>query len=78
MGISQEEMSAKIGMSRQTYNAIETGKKEMSWMTFLALVAVFQNNDETLRMLRMIDGIEDELAIIGMGRSVQTVPNMEE
>lgn len=78
MGISQEEMSAKIGMSRQTYNAIEKGKKEMSWMTFLALVAVFQNNDETLRMLRMIDGIEDELAIIGMGRSVQTVPNMEE
>ena len=44
-------------------------------MTFLALVAVFQNNDETLRMLRMIDGIEDELGIIGMGRSVQTAPN---
>ena len=28
LGVSQEELAEKIGMSRQTYNAIETGKKE--------------------------------------------------
>lgn len=64
LGVSQEELAAKIGMSRQTYNTIETGKKEMPWTTFLALIAVFQNNPETLRMLKMIDGTEDELMMI--------------
>ena len=64
LGISQEELAAKIGISRQTYNTIENGEKEMSWTTFLALVAVFQNNSETLKMLKTIDGIEDELRLL--------------
>lgn len=78
LGISQEEMAAKVGMSRQTYNMIEKGKKEMSWMTFLALVAVFQNNEETLRMLRMIDGIEGELANLAAERSGMFETGVEE
>lgn len=61
-------MAEKIGISRQSYS-IETGKKEMPWTTFLALIAVFQNNSETLRMLRMIDGVEDELASLSSGKS---------
>lgn len=64
--ISQEELATKIGVSRQTYNAIETGKKEMPWTTFMALVAVFQNNTETLKMLRTIEGIEDEFMSISI------------
>lgn len=71
LGISQEELAAKIGISRQTYNTIENGEKEMSWTTFLALVAVFQNNSETLKMLKTIDGIEDELTSIGTGKADQ-------
>lgn len=54
LGVSQEELAEKIGMSRQTYNAIETGKKGMSWMIFMALVAVFQNNEETLKFNGMV------------------------
>lgn len=69
LGISQETLAEKIGISRQTYNAIETGKKEMSWIVFMALVAVFQNNAETHKMLLSIDGIEDELAKIGAGKA---------
>ncbi len=69
LGISQEELEKKIGISRQTYNSIETGKKKMPWTTFLALIAVFQNNSETLRMLRMIDGVEDELVSLSSGKS---------
>ena len=45
--MSQEEVAEKVGISRQTLNAIETGKREMSWTTFLALIALFQNNDST-------------------------------
>lgn len=71
LGISQEELTTKIGISRQTYNTIETGKKEMSWTTFMALIAVFQNNSEILNMLKTIDGIKDEFTSIGTGRADQ-------
>lgn len=39
--VSQEDIANKIGISRQTYSSIETGKREMSWATFLALIAFF-------------------------------------
>ena len=42
MGLSQEAIADKIGISRQTYSSIETGKREMTWTTFLALVAFFR------------------------------------
>lgn len=55
--ISQEEIAEKIGISRQTYSSIETGKREMSWTTFLALMAFFQNNDSTKQMVNSIEGL---------------------
>ena len=64
IGISQAELAERIGVSRQTYNSLETGKKEMSWTTCLALIAIFQNNEETKRMLSNIDGLKDELLAI--------------
>lgn len=45
IGLSQETVADKIGISRQTYSSIETGKREMTWTTFMALVAFFQNNN---------------------------------
>ncbi len=65
LGISWEELAEKIGMSRQSYNAIEKGKREMSWMTFLTLIAVFQNNEETAKMLSIVEGMDIELTNIG-------------
>lgn len=70
LGFSQEELAEKIGVSRQTYNSIEKGRKEMSWMIFMALVAVFQNNAETNRMLMNIEGIENELANISATKKI--------
>ena len=43
IGASQADISEKIGISRQTYNAIENGKKKLNWTVFLALFAVFSN-----------------------------------
>lgn len=60
LGASQADVAEKIGISRQTYNNIETGKREMNWTTFLALYAVFQNNMETKNMLESIDDFEEE------------------
>ena len=55
IGASQADISERIGISRQTYNAIENGKKSMSWTVFLALDAVFSNDERTLQMLNSID-----------------------
>lgn len=35
IGASQADISEKIGISRQTYNAIENGKKKLNWTVFL-------------------------------------------
>ena len=37
-GISQQDAAAMIGVSRQTYSAVENGKRQMTWATLLALV----------------------------------------
>lgn len=63
-GISQKDIANKIGISRQTYSSIETGKREMSWTTFLALIAFFQNNESTRQMLNSIEGLSKGLEII--------------
>ena len=55
IGASQADISEKVGISRQTYNAIENGKKKLSWTVFLALFAVFSSDERTLKMLDSID-----------------------
>lgn len=59
--VSQEILAEKIGISRQTYSGIETGKRGISWTTFLALVAYFQNNDLTKTM---VDSMTDFNSIL--------------
>lgn len=49
--LSQKDVAEAIGISRQTYNSIETGKKETSITTILALIAFFQNNTKTEEMI---------------------------
>lgn len=62
--VSQGEIADKIGISRQTYSSIETGKREMSWTTFLALISYFQNNESTRQMLDGIDGLSEGMEMI--------------
>lgn len=62
LGASQADIAAKIGISRQTYNSIETKKREMNWTIFMGLVAVSQNNEETRQMLNNIDGFGEEMS----------------
>ncbi len=52
--ISQEELSNIIGVSRQTYSAIESGKRAMSWCAYLSLVFFFHEIESTKDM---IDGL---------------------
>ena len=62
--VSQEIVAKKIGISRQTYSSIETGKRDISWTTFLALVAFFQNNELTKTMLDGMSDFNNKLSLI--------------
>jgi len=61
LGISQGEIASIIGVSRQTYSAIECGKRLMSWNTYLSLVMFFDYNSLTHIMLREIGAFPAEL-----------------
>ncbi len=51
-GISQGDLANMIGMSRQTYSAIEGRHKKMSWSSYLTLLFFYDNNISTRGMLR--------------------------
>lgn len=59
--VSQSEISKIIGVSRQTYSAIETRKRRMSWTTFLSLVLFFWYNEETAKILTCSGNLSAEL-----------------
>ena len=69
-GISQAELCNIVGVSRQTYSAIETGKKKMMWPTYMALVFFFDSIDETREMLRNSPAYPQEILLrINEGKS---------
>ena len=61
IGVSQGEVSKIIGISRQTYLALETRKRAMSWSTFLSLILFFGCNERTAEMLDSIGVLTPEL-----------------
>ncbi len=62
--VSQESLADKIGISRQTYSGIETGKREMTWTIFLALWTYFQNNDETRDMVNLMYDFGSDVSMV--------------
>ena len=61
LGVSQTELSTKIGMSRSTIAAIENRKRKMTWNVFLSLVLIFTKNKETDKLLNVMEIYTDEL-----------------
>lgn len=58
---SQEEISSAIGISRQTYNAIESQKRQMSWSTYMALILFFDYNPASHNTIRQLDAFPNRL-----------------
>lgn len=52
--ISQGDLANLIGVSRQTYGAIERGDRRMSWSTYLSLILFYDYNKKTCRMLHAL------------------------
>lgn len=61
--ISQEELANLIGVSRQTYSAIERKIRRMSWSTYLSLVLFYDHNQQTHKMIRQLSIFPKELII---------------
>lgn len=61
--ISQEELANLLGISRQTYSAIERNIRRMSWNTYLSLILFFDHNKKTHKMLRMLSLFPKELVV---------------
>jgi len=51
VGLSQQDLATKMGISRQAYGAMETRKQKMTWQNFITLILLFKNETDTARML---------------------------
>lgn len=60
-GLSQEEFSSIIGLSRQAYSAFELKKKDMSWRTCFSVLMYFNYNPRTHRLLRALGLFPEEI-----------------
>lgn len=61
--ISQEELSNLIGVSRQTYNAIERKVRRMAWSTYLSLILFYDHNQKTHKMIRQLSIFPQKLVM---------------
>ncbi len=60
LGMTQEELADKIGVSRSTVISIENKKREMTWNTFLSLMLLFTKNETTNKLLNILEIYTDE------------------
>jgi DNA-binding XRE family transcriptional regulator len=56
LGISQNDLAFRVGVSRQTINAVEIKKRELTWQLFLALFLFFVSNEATYEYMKLRKG----------------------
>ncbi len=52
--MTQSQLSELMGITRQTLVGYETGKRRMSWSTFLVLLFIFDNCEVTKPILKAL------------------------
>lgn len=52
---TQEEVANIIGVSRQTYSAVEMQKRPMSWNIYMSLILFFDYNPHTHDAIRKLE-----------------------
>jgi len=61
VGITQQDLADRLGVSRQTYGMIENKTQDMTWSHFLALTFLFKNNEDTAKILDWTGSYTPEL-----------------
>jgi len=59
--LTQAELAEMIGLSRHTLLAIEKKQRDMTWSTFLSLVFIFTKNEDTNKLLKILEIYTDDL-----------------
>ena len=72
LGLTADEMGELIGVSGSTYRELESGKKEVSWDQYLALLFVFRFNDRTSAVVDTL-GLYPEPLQIRMKKGVVSI-----
>lgn len=62
--MTQDEISEIAGLSRQTYSALETRRRKMTWSSFMALLFVFYFNPVTRDEIENAGIFPDELKVV--------------
>lgn len=55
MGLTQSELAGRLGYTRQTLTAMESGRRAMPWTTYLALCFIFDGCEQTRPLLELYD-----------------------
>ena len=55
VGISQGELAYLIGTTRQTYSAVENGKRPLSWQMYLSLIFIFDNIESSKELITKME-----------------------
>ena len=61
LNVSQEDLADRLGITRQSVSAFESGHRKLTWSVFLALVLIFFKNQETKRLLVALEIYTKEL-----------------
>ncbi len=59
--ITQKDLAKKIGVTRQSMMLIETRRRPLQWSTYLALVFVFQQFDDTKILIDSLEIYDAEI-----------------
>lgn len=71
---SQSDIANVIGVSRQTYSAIESHKRFMSWNTYMSLILFFDynpNSHNRIRQLGVFPYKLDECWLVGKMKAME-------
>lgn len=59
--VTQKELAKKIGVTRQSMMNIETHRRPIQWSTYLALVLVFQQFEDSRVLLRSLELFDENM-----------------
>ena len=59
--LTQAQLAEMMGVTRQTLVLYETGKRIMTWNTFLSLMFIFTQKRETRELLNILNIYTDEM-----------------
>lgn len=78
LGLTQSELAEVLGVSRHTIMNIENKKREMTWNNFMALVLLFAKNEETDKLLNILEIYTEEFNDFIKQRSGRRPENQEQ